>query len=148
MRLWLMLAWAIWWPDMGAAIYLWTQRSSPLQIQQKLLWVCLCCLYNDALVCWQQSVFVLEQTMPSSLLPPLQQLVFRPDPLHQTEPSSSKRWFPPPISSLFKNIQQRFRFRCPISYSSFTTHRQWEQVLLRVPAQVLRCLKMHCNREQ
>lgn len=82
------------------------------------------------------AVFVLEQTMPSSLLPPLQQFVFRPDPLHQTEPLSSKRWFffPPAISSLFKNMQQSFIFRCPICYSSLTTGSQREQVVLRVPA--------------
>lgn len=92
--------------------------------------------------------FALEQTMPSSLLPPLQKFVFRPDPLHQTDPLSSKGWFPPTTSSLFENIQQRFRFGCPIFYSSLTTHRQWEQALLRVPAQVPWCLKMHCNREQ
>lgn len=53
---------------------------------------------------------------------------------------------PPPL--LFLVLQQRFRFRCPISYSPLTTRRQWEQVLLRVPAQVLQCLKMHCNREE
>lgn len=121
--------------DMGVAIYLWAHRSPPFQIQRKLLWECLCCLYNDALVCWQQTHLCLrwDRQLPSSLLPPLQQFVFRPDPLHQTEPLSSKRWFPPAISSLFKTIQQRFRFRCPISYFSLTIHRQWEQVLLTVP---------------
>lgn len=119
MHLWLMLAWAIWWLDMGAASYLYTYNfpdTTEITLGVSVLFIqwCPCLLAANA------SVFALEQTMPSSLLPPLQQFVFRPDPLHQTEPLSSKRWFPPPISSLFKNIQQRFRFRCPISYSSLT----------------------------
>lgn len=43
-------------------------------------------------------------------------------------------FFPPAISSLFKNMQQSFIFRCPICYSSLTTGSQREQVVLRVPA--------------
>lgn len=88
-----------------------------------------------SLLAANSSVFALEQTTPSSLLPPMQLFVLRPDPLHLTRPLQKlqKVIF---FFGLFLDRSKKMKQQsgCPISYSSLTTCRQQEQFLPRVPA--------------
>lgn len=117
------------------AIYLWAHSSPPFQIQQKLLWECLHrAVYTTMpLSAGNKRICVCAGAdNPIQFTSSLATVCFqtRPSPSNRANAKAPKGDFFLPISSSFKKMKQRSR--CPISYSSLTTHRQQEQFLPRI----------------